>query len=431
MLELQKDKYSKRTINATAYAERLLKQFTSTTKTDISKAENTEICQLLCGFYSSLRKDDGENLCVMTLRNIRYGIARYMKQTRNMDILKDSKFLEANDVFDSKTAHLKKLGKGTIKHYDIISEEDLKKIGNLNINSPTQLQLKVWFTIQYHYARRGMENIHDMKKSDITLKHMPSGKLAFQLRDCATKNHHGADVSKFSEAIIVETGTVDCPVQIIRCYIDRLCENEYMWQRPKNNITSNDQRWYENAKIGINTVAKMMAKISEVLKLSKVYSNHCVRATAITTLGKSFGDIDIQSVSGHKSLNALSIYKRTSEQRLEEMSNDLHKHVSSSDLTQKRKRMLSNFNTTETCKEMLSNFNCTITVEDNNITETRSIPKDTSNSQSSEDEESTQPMSIEYKPQSIPSNLLTETSSTFKNSVFNNCKLEFHIHNPK
>jgi hypothetical protein len=33
MLELQKDKYSKRTINATAYAERLLKQFTSTTKT--------------------------------------------------------------------------------------------------------------------------------------------------------------------------------------------------------------------------------------------------------------------------------------------------------------------------------------------------------------------------------------------------------------
>ena len=43
-----------------------------------------------------------------------------------------------------------------------------------------------------------------------------------------------------------------------------------------------DAVWYEARPLGINSLAKMMKTISEEAHLSKIYKNHCVRATAIT-----------------------------------------------------------------------------------------------------------------------------------------------------
>ena len=40
--------------------------------------------------------------------------------------------------------------------------------------------------------------------------------------------------------------------------------------------------WYENRPLGVNTLGNMMKEISSKAKLSKVYTNHCVRATAVT-----------------------------------------------------------------------------------------------------------------------------------------------------
>jgi len=43
-----------------------------------------------------------------------------------------------------------------------------------------------------------------------------------------------------------------------------------------------DALWYEAPPLGINNLAKMIKNISEEARLSKIYTNHCVRATAIT-----------------------------------------------------------------------------------------------------------------------------------------------------
>lgn len=64
-----------------------------------------------------------------------------------------------------------------------------------------------------------------------------------------------------------------------------------------------------------------MAQISTFCKLSTIYTNHCFRVTACTVLGeKGFSDIDVQSVSGHISLESLSIYKRSGENKKKQMS---------------------------------------------------------------------------------------------------------------
>jgi hypothetical protein len=71
-----------------------------------------------------------------------------------------------------------------------------------------------------------------------------------------------------------------------------------------------------------------MTRLSSYLSLSLNYTNHSVRATAITILGNSFQDTDVASFSGHRSLNALGIYKRVSNNTKKQMSDVLSSAVS-------------------------------------------------------------------------------------------------------
>ena len=58
----------------------------------------------------------------------------------------------------------------------------------------------------------------------------------------------------------------------------------------------------------------MMKKISKEADLSKIYSNHSTRATAVTILDKSgFEARHIMSASGHRSESSIRSYSKTDE----------------------------------------------------------------------------------------------------------------------
>ena len=58
----------------------------------------------------------------------------------------------------------------------------------------------------------------------------------------------------------------------------------------------------------------MMKKVSKEADLSKTYSNHSIRATAVTILDKSdFEARHIMSVSGHRSGSSIQSYSKTDE----------------------------------------------------------------------------------------------------------------------
>ena len=46
--------------------------------------------------------------------------------------------------------------------------------------------------------------------------------------------------------------------------------------------TQEDQVWYANKPLGVNKLGGMMEGLSNLASLSKIYTNHSVRATAIT-----------------------------------------------------------------------------------------------------------------------------------------------------
>ena len=55
--------------------------------------------------------------------------------------------------------------------------------------------------------------------------------------------------------------------------------NAWLWQRPKKNVCPDDMVWYEIHALGHNTLGDMMATISRDAKLSRIYTNHCLKVT--------------------------------------------------------------------------------------------------------------------------------------------------------
>ena len=86
---------------------------------------------------------------------------------------------------------------------------------------------------------------------------------------------------------------------------------------------------------GVNTLGNMMKEISTKAKLSKVYTNHCVRATAITLWSQAgLSDRHICHISGHKNPNSLQHYNsRPSSTQLRKCSDVLSSALQGADQT--------------------------------------------------------------------------------------------------
>lgn len=59
-------------------------------------------------------------------------------------------------------------------------------------------------------------------------------------------------------------------------------ECDALFQYPKRNWRPSDQVWYENRPLGINKLSTQMKEISKEAGLSRICTNHSMRATAIT-----------------------------------------------------------------------------------------------------------------------------------------------------
>lgn len=79
------------------------------------------------------------------------------------------------------------------------------------------------------------------------------------------------------------TGTSHCPVRYFHKLLAVLNPSQKaLFQRPKRNFKSTDQVWFENSPLGVNKLSSMMKEISVDAGLSQIFTNHCVRSTAVT-----------------------------------------------------------------------------------------------------------------------------------------------------
>ncbi|KXJ09607.1 hypothetical protein AC249_AIPGENE9445 [Exaiptasia diaphana] len=196
-------------------------------------------------------------------------------------------------MHDAKLRINRREGKENVQHKPIIEPTDLKKIQESNfmsMDNPQGLLRKVWFYVSLYWCQRGRE------------------------RQQVQKNNQGGENSKPSsknDTRLYSTGSES--FACLKKYLSKLNPScKAFFQRPKPNVTFDDQVCYENKPIGVNTLSKMMEDISIGCSLSEVYTNHSVRATAITIWSDAdIPDRHITFVSGHSNEQSLAHYNRT------------------------------------------------------------------------------------------------------------------------
>jgi hypothetical protein len=116
-----------------------------------------------------------------------------------------------------------------------------------------------------------------------------------------------------------------CPIATLqKCLAVLNPKNECFWQRPKLGVSENQTVWYDNIPVEQNTLGAKMKILSQELELSKMYTNHCLRATTIPLLDENgFEARHIMSISGHKSESSIRSYSRIDNVKKRRMSSTL------------------------------------------------------------------------------------------------------------
>ena len=273
--------------------------------------------ELLRGFYAGCCKDDGEEHTLVTVRSLRYGLSWHFKALYGVDICKDPEFNTCNSTFVSKLRDLKRIGKDEIHHKQIISYADLLKLKQyLNIDTPQGLLDFVWFNIMFYFGRRAVEGLRELREDFFEVEYEEETNKPLWVRmkvNQFSKNHNGetADDEDEVDPKMIFTGDKHCPVTAFIKYCDkRNKKHDAFFQYPKINW-KNSKVWYYAKPIGERALSEKMKLLSEKAKLSKKYTNHCIRATMITILGRSgFSTNEIKSVTKHKAASSLESYFR-------------------------------------------------------------------------------------------------------------------------
>ena len=251
-----------------------------------------ELASILRKFYAEARRRDGNLYTKASLADIRCGLMRHFKQELNVDITKDVEFCEANRVYETKCAELKKhfgFERGPSR-LPSIADEDIKKLylsGIFSTKNPTTLQNKVFFEIMlFFFCPRGSQlNLRRLKKNDFEVKINSQGKRCV----VKTTDHRADNLQAGEERIMIAIDSPFCPVFSFEKYLSHLNPfNEFLFQRPKS--CGDGLVWYDNMAVGENTLKKKMQVISQQADLSTIYSNYSIKLMTSTMLDLPVSD---------------------------------------------------------------------------------------------------------------------------------------------
>ena len=304
---------------------------------------NKELDNYLRHFYAEARTKDGEPYSRSSLLGIRNAIERYLNNpplNRGISITKGIDFQASNKLLQSQIKLNKRENKENTKHKPPMPEADLQKLkssGVIRGDNPWGLLRNVWFHINLYWCRRGREGQRELTKQSFQFLMDESGREYVSMtHDEATKNHPGGidDVSSVEKEARMYSTSDDQLFDGLNClkmYLQKLNPRcEALFQFPKRAVTKEDQVWYDNKPLGVNKLAGMMKEISKLASLSKIYTNHSVRATAITLWSdRQVPSRHIMAISGHRSEASLRNYNaRPSSEQLRACSDILSSALS-------------------------------------------------------------------------------------------------------
>ena len=235
--------------------------------------------------------------------------------------MENKDFHKSNQMFTAVLKKMKKDGNDKTAHHPPISKADLEKLqtsGVLSTDNPRSLQRKIWFDITISFARRGRENLRELKYDCLDIKTDDGGnEYAEMTFNEATKTHTGDNLKDKDfehKPRMYATAQENCPILSLKKYMQkRNPENYYLFQQPRPNVIEEDEVWYTSRPVGVRILNDMMKTLSKEASLSRTYTNNSVRATTITLLAHAGVETcEIMKVSGHRNEASVRSYNADS-----------------------------------------------------------------------------------------------------------------------
>ena len=286
---------------------------------------------------TEVRKQDGKPYPLRSIHLILAGIQRYILETKP-DAPKlfdqgNSTYRDLRRTCDSVFRQLRSDGIGAdVNRTSVFTPEEEQKLWDSRIlatDNPTALQRTVFFYIGKCYCIRGGDEQRN-KLGPSNFKRSSSGEL-----ECYTYIEHGSkNRSGGLQQLKVENKTVPCYalpeesrprclVYLLDIYFQKMpffaYEKDVLYCRSKKHYAGSST-WYEAVPAGKNKLGSMVKDMCLEAGVDHK-TNHSLRATGATTLFHSnVPEKMIQNVTGHRSLEALRKYERTSDEQNEAVS---------------------------------------------------------------------------------------------------------------
>ena len=197
----------------------------------------------------------------------------------------------------------------------------------------------MWFNTSLYWCRRGREGQRQLRADSFVLQ-VDEDCRPYARRNVneATKNHPGGivDVQSSQKLGRMHQTSSDPNLDGLSClkkYISKRnvsCEAFFQYPRRKG-AEETDVVWYENRPLSVNKLQSMMRAISKAAALLQIYTNHFLRATAITLWSDAqISSRHIMNISDHRNEESIKHYNtRPSSSQLRQCSDVLSAACSS------------------------------------------------------------------------------------------------------
>ena len=305
----------------------------------ITEQSQSELQHWLSRFILEVRRKDGSEFPANTLHHVVCGIMRYLRWNGKpgLDFFKDADFDKFRYSLDAEMKRLQSNGVGSKRRQaEPLTEEEeeiLWQKGLLGDSSPQTLLDTMLFMHGLYFALRSGKEHRQLrfKPCQVELIERPGERAYLQYFEDISKSRPGGLKGRKVKPKVVKhhanvSITERCFVRLFKLYMQKCPANrpnDAFYLQPLQKPTPDC--WYSTRPLGHHSLGKTVARLCKAAGITGFKTNHSLRATAATRLYQS--GVDEQVVverTGHRSVEGVRSYKRTSDQQSEALSDILN-----------------------------------------------------------------------------------------------------------
>ena len=340
MKVLSKGFVPKNTSNSTSWAVRNFRAWSNSRNecfpddpvpNDLLTSSDTEtLNKWLSLFAAETRNSKGEPYPPSTIYQLLSGLLRSMREHNpecpNFVDKKNPSFRKLHRTLDSHFHSLKERGVGvSVKSAEIISKDEENRLwssGVMGIHSPTALFNAIFYCNGKNLCLRGGDEHWRLQLSQFERK-----TDHYIYTENCSKNRSGTFKQLHVKNKVVpfyctcptsemKLEVSHCHVHLLDLYLSKLptSEGPFYWRPLQATPKGSDSPWFCQMRVGKNTLQSKLKTMCSEAGVEGHKTNHSLRATGATEMYvANVPEKIIQERTGHRSLTALRVYERTTE----------------------------------------------------------------------------------------------------------------------